>query len=106
MSSKRAAEIRLQDDAHVVDPALAQIAVEAQCVRRRRGVLHVDPDEVAVRGGFTQHRLEILAAVLVRQVQPERGELDADGGVEMLALDRPEDVAVGLRDRRAPRSHA
>ncbi len=43
--------------------------------------------------------LEVLAAELVGEVEPERGELDADVGVEAAALDLGEDVAVGLGDR-------
>ena len=41
---------------------------------------------------------EVRPAELVREVEPEPGELDADVRVELLALDRLEDVVVSLDD--------
>ncbi len=98
---ERPAQARLQDDAEVVVPALAQLAVEPQRVVGRRRVLHVDPDEVAVAGRGAHDVEEVLAAEVVRELEPERRELDADVRVELGLVNRREDVAVRLRDRRA-----
>ena len=82
----------------------AQLAVQLERVRGRRRVLHVDPDEVAALGRVADDLEQVRAAELVREVEPERGQLDADVRVEALALDRLEDVVVGADDvlRLAP----
>ena len=49
-----------------------------------RRVLHVDPDEVAALRRVPHDPLEIGLAELVREVQAEPGELDADVRVELL----------------------
>ena len=96
---ERAAQVGLQHHAQVLVPRLAQLPVQAQRVVRRRRVLHVDPDEVPVRRGVPDDVLEVLAAEVVREVEPERGELHADVRVEPLVLDLGEDVPIRLRDR-------
>ena len=94
----RPAQVGLEDDADVVEPGLAQLAVHAERVARAARVLHVDPDEVAALRGMADDRLEVRVAELVREVQPQPGQLDADVRVEVLPLDRLEDVVVGADD--------
>ena len=96
---ERPAQPRLEHDADVVVPVLAQLAVEPQRLVGRRRVLHVDPDEVAVAGRGAHDLDEVLAAEVVRELEPERGELDADVRVERGLVDRREHVAVRLGDR-------
>src|SRR5690242_11462268 len=52
------------------------------------------------RSRILDHRTEVVAAEVVRQLQPEPGELHADAGLEAAALDVGEDVLVGADDRR------
>ena len=79
-------------------PFRAELAVQLERVRGRRRVLHVDPDEVAALGRVADDLEQVRAAELVREVEPERGQLDADVRVQALALDRLEDVVVGAND--------
>src|SRR6266545_2599526 len=95
---ERAAEVRLEYDADVVEAALAQLAVQAQRLRGRRRVLHVDADEVAVLRGLGKQPLEVLAAEVVGELEPESRRLHAHVRVEPFALDRLENLAVLLCD--------
>src|SRR5207237_946684 len=92
-------KVRLQDDAEVLVAGLAELAIKAQRVVGRRGVLHVDANKVAPARRLADHRLEVLAAEVVVELQPERGQLHAHVRVEPLPPDRLEDVAVGACDR-------
>ena len=95
---ERAPQPRLQDDTDVLVPVFAELAIEPERVVRRRRVLHVDPDEVAVAGRGAHDFEEVLAAEVVREPEAERGQLDADVGVERSLVDRREHVAVRLGD--------
>ncbi len=94
----RAAERGLQHRPDVRVTLAPKLAVDAQRVVRRRRVLHVDADEAAALRRVAGECLHVLLQEVVRQVQPERRRLDADVGVEPLALDRLEDVVIGLRE--------
>ena len=96
---ERAPQPRLEHDAEVLVPVLAELAIEAERVVGRRRVLHVDPDEVPVAGRGAYDVEEVFAAEVVRQLEPERGELDADVRVESGLVDRGEDVTICLSDR-------
>src|SRR5205085_12065059 len=63
-------------------------------------VLHVDPDEVVARGRVADDLLEVLAAEVVVELEPERRELHAHVRVEAALLDVREDILVGADDRR------
>ena len=51
---------------------VAQLAVAAERVVGRRRVLHVDADEAATRRGVGDDRLEVLAAEVEIELEPER----------------------------------
>ena len=93
-------QVRLEDDAEVVVAGLAQLAVEPQRVVGAARVLHVDPDEVVARGGVADDALQVRAAEVVVELEPERGQLDAHVRVEAGVLDVGEDLLVGALDRR------
>ena len=82
MSVWRALETRLQDDADVLVPGIAEPAVERERVVDARRVLHVDPDEGAARRSVAHDALEQRPAELEVELQPEPGELDGDVRVE------------------------
>ena len=90
---------RLQDDPDVLVAIGAKLAVEAQCVVGRRGVLHVDPDEVAARRGICDDGFEIRAAHVVTEVQPEPSQLHAHVRVESASLDVGKNVLIRAHDR-------
>ena len=71
-----------------VVPALAQLAIEGERVVGGRRVLHVDAHEVAARRGVDDDRLEVLAAEVEVELEPERRQLDRDVRVEALLVDR------------------
>src|SRR6185312_2921614 len=75
------------------------LAVEAQRVVGRRGVLHVDPDEVAELGGVPDDVLEVRLAEVVAELQAEPRRLHAHVRAQLAALERVERLAVGRRDR-------
>ena len=89
-----APETGLQDDADVVEPAAAQLPVDLQRLRRVRRLLHVDANEVAALRGVLHDGLGVLEAEVAVDRQSERGELDADVGVEPVPLDRIQDAVV------------
>ena len=91
---QRPLHVRLEDDPDVVELLPAQLAVELERLGRGRGVLHVDADEVVALGGLPDELGDVVPTELVIEVQAEPRELDADVGVETLALDRLEDVLV------------
>jgi hypothetical protein len=95
----RPPHVRLEDDAEVVVTGLAELAVEPQRVVGAARVLHVDAHEVPARGGVADDALEVRAADVVVELEPERGQLDADVRVEAAVLDVGEDVLVGAHDR-------
>ena len=66
---ERPAQVGLEDDADVVEPGLAQLAVHAERVARAARVLHVDPDEVAALRRMADDRLEVLVAELVAEAR-------------------------------------
>src|SRR5215207_5638039 len=94
----RPPEVCLEDDAEVVETFLAQLSIHPQGVARTARVLHVDAHEVAALGRVPDDGLEIPLAHVVAEFQAEPGQLDAHVRVEMLALDRLEDVVVGPND--------
>ena len=96
--SDRPPEVCLEDDADVVETFLAQVPVHPQRVARATRVLHVDPHEVAALGRMADDGLKVPLAEVVSELQAEPGELDAHVRVEVLALDRLEDVVVGTYD--------
>ena len=95
----RPAQVGLEDDADVLVAGLAQLAVEAERVVGAARVLHVDADEVPAPGRVADDALEVGAAELVAELQPERGQLHAHVRVEAALLDVGEDVLVGAHDR-------
>ena len=58
-------------------------------------MLHVDPDEVASGGRVDNQRLEVRAARLGAELEPEARQLHRDVRVEPLALDPLERCVVG-----------
>ena len=95
----RPAQVGLEDDADVVVPGVAQLAVEPQRVVGRARVLHVDADEVADLGRVGHDLLEVAAAEAVAELEPERRQLHAHVRVQVVPLDRLEHVAVLADDR-------
>src|SRR5947209_1354594 len=71
------------------------LAIETQRRVGGRRVLHVDAHEASLR----EHLEHVFPAQLVRELEAERGELDADVRVQALALDRVEHLEVRTRDR-------
>ena len=96
---ERTPQPRLQHDADIVVAFLAELAIEPQRVVGRRRVLHVDPNKVAVARRGADDVEEVLTAEGVRQIEAERGDLDADVRVERGLVDRGEHVPVRLSDR-------
>ena len=80
-------------------PLVAQLAVQRERAVGRRRVLHVDPHEPAAGRGIDDDRLEVLAAEVVVELEPERRELDRDVRVELLVVEPREHVVVLTRDR-------
>ncbi len=95
----RPPQVRLHDDAEILVPELAQVAVQAEGAGRRRRVLHVDSDETLPRPGVFDDGLEVLATQVEVEVEPERGQLDRDVRVELVAVDPREQVVVLAGDR-------
>ena len=96
---ERSPQVRLQHDADVLVALVAQLAVQRERAVGRRRVLHVDAHEAAARGGVDDDRLEVLAAEVEVELEPERGELDRDVRVEPLLVDPRQHVVVLARDR-------
>ena len=77
----------------------SQLPVDTKRVVGRRRVLHVDADEVVPLPGVRDDGLEVLAAEVIAELEPEPRDLDADVGVELLAVERLERFPVGRGDR-------
>ena len=96
---ERAAQVRLEDDTRVRASRLAQLAVELQRAVGGGRVLHVDAHEVAARGGVADDGLEVLAAQVEIELEPETGQLHRDVRVEPFRVDAGEHVEVLPGDR-------
>jgi hypothetical protein len=97
--AQAAAERRLQHDADVVAPGLAELAVDAQRVVGTARVLHVDPHEDPARGRVGHDRRDERAAQVEIDLQPERGQLHGHVRVQVVACDGVQDRVVGIRHR-------
>ena len=95
---ERPPQVGLEHDPDVLVPGRANLAIELQRRVGHRGVLHVDPHEVAARGRVGEQRLEVRAADLGAELEPEARQLHRDVRVEPLALDPLERGVVGGRD--------
>src|SRR5919106_525599 len=92
---ERPLQVRLQDDADVVETLLAQLPVDGEGVRGRARVLHVDTHEVVPLGGAADDAREVVAAEVAIELESEPGELAAHVRAEPLLPDRFEHVNVG-----------
>ena len=97
-------QARLQHDPDALEPLGAKLPVDGERGVGRRGVLHVDPDEVAALLGAADDPGDVLAGEVPVEAEAEPRRLDADVRVEPLAADRLEDVHVLVdeRERLAP----
>ena len=96
---ERAPQRRLQHDADVVVPRLAQLAVERERVVGRGRVLHVDPHEAFVGAAAAITRSTFARQSSWSSFSPSAVELDADVRVEPVPLDLGEHLHVRVGDR-------
>ena len=78
---------------------LTQLTVDPQRVVRRRGIFHVDPNEVVARRRVGDDGDDVVAAQCVVELQAEPRQLHAHVPIQPALLDVGEDILIGADDR-------
>ena len=101
-------EVRLENGADLVEPALSEPTVDAERRVDELRLLHVDPDEAAAFGCVLDEQAHVLEREFFVDLEPEVRQLQRGVGAEVVCGDPVEHGAVGPDDvaRLARLEHA